>query len=290
MNKHVTDIYSVWKYYRDINKIRVHGHSRGSERSGFYIPELKLCLDSGIRMNFEPKHIFITHCHLDHSFALPIILTGISTKPAVYVPKQHVHLFNRFTNACYQLSKGSDKAKTKSHTTIGVTHGDIVSIKKDYYVKVYDLEHNVETRGYGIVRIKRKLKSEYVGLHQQVLVDLKSKGVDIVEEIHDHVLAYICDTNINSLNDHKDLFRFPHLLIECTFLTSHDDKHAMKCNGDKKHKHINWDELLPFVKKHVNIMFHLIHFSAKYDDKYIDNFFRDQCEIHELNNVSPWLN
>lgn len=289
MNRHKSDIYNIWKYSRDINNLKVHGHSRGSERSGFYIPELKLCLDSGIQMYFEPNHIFITHCHTDHSFALPMILTGISTKPYVYVPKEHVHLFNRFTKACYQLSKGSDRVKPKTHTTIGVSHGDTFPVKNNYYVKVYDLDHNVETRGYGIVRIKKKLKSEYTGVSGKDLVRIKKQGIEITEEVHENVLAYICDTTIKSLHDNDELFLFHHLLIECTFLTYQDDRHS-RGNDNKDHKHIHWDDLLPIVKDHPEITFHLIHFSSRYDDEDIDEFFRKECAKHNLTNVLPWLN
>lgn len=287
-NRHKSDIYSIWKYSREINNLKVHGHSRGSERSGFYIPELKLCLDSGIQMYFEPNHIFITHCHADHSFALPMILTGISTKPDVYVPKQHVHLFNKFTNACYQLSKGSHNAKPKTHTTIGVSPGDTFPIKNNYYVKVYDLDHNVETRGYGIVRVKKKLKSEYIGVTGKELIMIKKQGIEITRDVHEGVLVYITDTTIKPLHYNDELFSYSHLLIECTFLTSQDDSYFI--DNDKHHKHINWDELLPYVKKYPGITFHLIHFSSRYDDEEIEDFFKKECKNNDLSNVLPWLN
>lgn len=282
-----SDIHDIWKYSRDINRLSVHGHSRGSERSGFYIPELKLCLDAGVQMNFEPKHIFITHCHADHSFALPMILAEISTKPKVYVPKEHSHLFDTFTTSCHQLSKGSTKTKYKNHSIVGVKTGDTFPVKDNYYVKVYNLDHNVPTRGYGVFRIKRKLKQEYTGLSGRDLVLLKRQGIDIDKEVHEHVLAYLCDTTIKPFNNNADLFMFPDLLVECTFLESKDDRHA---NDIDRIKHIHWDILLHIVKKHPEVNFHLIHFSDRYQDEYIHDFFKNECEKHELKNVFPWLN
>lgn len=287
MNRHKTDLYNIWKYSRDINRLKVHGHSRGSERSGFYIPELRLCLDSGIQMYFEPKHICITHCHTDHSFALPMILTGIFTKPNVYVPNEHTHLFNNFTNTCYQLAAGSISGISRNQTIIGVKPNDIFPIKDNYYIKVYNLEHNVPTRGYGIFRIKQKLKEEYIGLSGKEIVELRKNGTEVTREIHEPVLTYICDTTINPLKTNENLLIFPHLLVECTFLISSDDRHADEIENAK---HIHWDHLLPIVKAHPEITFHLIHFSARYDDEEIDQFFQKECKTHGLTNVKPWLN
>ena len=286
MNHHKSDMYNIWKYSRDISKLRVHGHSRGSERSGFYIPELRLCLDAGIQMYFEPKTICVTHCHTDHSFALPMILTGISSRPEIYVPQQHTHLFTNFTDSCYQLSKGRSNVKCK-HSITGVKPGDIIPLKDNYYIKVYNLDHNVPTRGYGIFRVKQKLKQEYHGLTSKDIVELKKQGIKISYEVHEPVLAYLCDTTIKPLENNLDLFQFPALMVECTFLNSDDDRHAEEI---KNAKHIHWKHLLPIVKSHPEINFHLIHFSARYDDEEISEFFNKECQEHGLTNIDPWLN
>ena len=79
--------YDAWKYSMklpDIN-LTLRGHSRGSEKTGFYIQELKLFLDAGIQSYYDPNFILITHCHSDHSFALPMLLTGIKTKPKIKI-------------------------------------------------------------------------------------------------------------------------------------------------------------------------------------------------------------
>ena len=288
MNRHKSDLYNIWKYSREVNRLRIHGHSRGSERSGFYIPELRLCMDAGIQMYFEPKFILVTHCHTDHSFALPMILTGISTKPDIYVPNEHIHLFDKFVNSCYQLSKGNSRAKCKKHMLIGAKRNDVIFVKDDYYVKVYNLDHNVSTRGYGIFRIKKKLREEYHGLPGKEIAELRKQGIEISVDIHEPIMAYICDTTIKPFYNTPELLEFPHLFVECTFLNSSDDRHSKE--ELKNAKHIHWVHLLPIVKDHPEITFHLIHFSARYDDQEIEDFFKDQCENHNLENVSPWLN
>jgi len=97
-----------WHHIIDIKSanISVIGHSRGSERTGYYLQHLRLFLDAGIQSDKTPETIFITHCHTDHSFALPMLLTGIATIPKIYVPYEHVELFTNFVDSTYRLSQG----------------------------------------------------------------------------------------------------------------------------------------------------------------------------------------
>lgn len=58
------EIYKVWNYEFKINNhLTIKGHSRGSEKTCFYIPQLKIYFDAGVQSYLEPKFIFITHCH-----------------------------------------------------------------------------------------------------------------------------------------------------------------------------------------------------------------------------------
>ena len=81
-------------------QLTIRGHSRGSEQSCFYIPELKLHLDAGICGYYNPDYIFVTHCHSDHSFQLPMILTGLNrvgkNPPFIFAPQESKHLFQNF--------------------------------------------------------------------------------------------------------------------------------------------------------------------------------------------------
>ena len=49
----------------------IKGYSAAAFRTGFYIPQLDIMLDAGVQNFNKPKHIFITHTHLDHIAHLP---------------------------------------------------------------------------------------------------------------------------------------------------------------------------------------------------------------------------
>ena len=57
----------------------ITGHSRALERTGFWIPELRVLLDAGVDLptnagGARPAAIFVTHGHIDHMNALPVLL------------------------------------------------------------------------------------------------------------------------------------------------------------------------------------------------------------------------
>jgi hypothetical protein len=54
------------------------GHSRALERTGFWIPQLRIMLDVGVDLPTDsgacPAATLITHGHIDHMNALPMLL------------------------------------------------------------------------------------------------------------------------------------------------------------------------------------------------------------------------
>jgi hypothetical protein len=52
---------------------------------------------------------------------------------------------------------------------------------------------------------------------------------------------------------------------------------------------VHWEELLPFVKANPSTLFVLIHFSLRYKDTEILEFFQRQVDEHNIRNIKPWL-
>lgn len=254
------ETYSVWEYEYKIpnTSLTLKGHSRGSEKTGFYIPELKLFLDAGIQSYFNPNYIFITHCHSDHSFALPMLLTCITTQPKVYVPKEHLKLFENFNDSYHILNSGAEYKCNSSF--IGIDKQDVIELEKKYFIKVIELDHTVPAYGYGLWIKKEKLKSEFINLSSNEIKELKKKNITLTQTIQVPQFAFVCDTSIKVFELNPELLMYPTIIIECTFI---DEK---TIDIAKESKHIHWYELKPIVKNNPDILFILIHFSIRYSD------------------------
>lgn len=277
-------VYDIWRHSFHLpgTQLTLRGHSRGSEKSCFYIQELKMFLDAGIEAYYNPDFIFITHCHSDHSFALPMILTGLDRKgkhpPRTFAPQESHHLFQNFLEVTYQLRKGTIKARGHYRVT-GVSPGQEVDLKKDgYFVRIYDLHHNVPTRGYGICQRRKKLNPIYQGLSGKDLGALKKNGVDISIYPEYKLLGYVLDTNISCFKTNPELLNYSYIIVECTFFKEdHSSDH-----------HIHWNDLKPIVHQNKDVMFILIHFSMQYTWEEIAEFFEEERKT--LKNIIVWMN
>jgi ribonuclease Z len=276
-------LYDIWKYSYDLpgTQLTIRGHSRGSEKSCFYIPEIKTFLDAGCDSYFNPDYIFVTHCHSDHSFQLPMILTGLDRKgkgpPRIHAPIESQQLFQNFIQTTYQLRKGTVKAKGHFKVT-GLSPGQEVDLNKEgYYVCVYDMHHNVPTRGYGVCQRRKKLNPLFYGKSGKDLKILKKGGVDINIYINEKLVVYVLDTNINCFNTSPELLQYKNVMVECTFFKDETSDH-----------HIHWSQLKIIVMNNPNTNFILIHFSMRYTWDEIDKFFANEKEIYP--NIMPWMN
>jgi len=247
--------------------LTILGRSRGSQHTGFKIPELKLLLDSETIHTFDPEFIFITHNHTDHCFSLPMKLTNIKTKPIILVPKETLNLVVNFVNATFQMEY-CDSSFNTNHKFIGVVHDDIIQLKNNMSVKIFDLDHSVPCRGYGLNYSRSKLKHEFLYFDKNQIISLKKKGIEIMETNIEHVLAYLTDTTPIIFSKYSELLQYQYIMIECTFLIQNEKEIELS----KKSKHTHWTELYPIIKANPNITFILIHFSNRYTNDELLNF------------------
>lgn len=271
--------YHVWKSQVPITDITIYGHSRGSEKTGFYIPRFKIFLDAGIQSQYQPERIFISHCHTDHSFALPMLLTGITTKPKIYVPSASRDLFYNFVDATHQLSMNSKDTHTP-HTIMGVSeNSDPVDIGSGHSVRMYSLSHgDIPVNGYGIIFRKIKLNPKYAGLAGNAIAELRKTGKDITIPVEERVLAYLTDTDVSVFTKYPDLLSYKYVMCECTFIG--DEMDDNKITG-----HTSWKKIKPIVLANPNTKFILIHFSIRYLAIQILEFFKNE----NISNVTAFV-
>ena len=260
------------------------GYSRAAFRTGFYIPELNLMLDAGPQLRCKPNHIFITHTHGDHIAQLPFTMIGDEKGDHIfhiYAPKQSEEFLRQYIAALFNVNAVRNMRNTveewyEFHPMTAEQEFPLMINKNPYLIEVFKCDHSIPTVSYGIKMIKHKLKEEYLSLPGKEIATMRKEGKEITNEVITPVLAYICDTTIKVFSLNPTILNYKTVVIECTFLNEQDS------NGSD---HIGWNELKPFVVENPHINFILIHFSMKYKESEIRDFF----VAEGVPNARPWI-
>ena len=269
--------------------LRLKGHSRSTEMTCFYIPELCIYFDAGVHGYYSCDHIFITHGHGDHIQALNGILKSQnqerSKKPMpIYCPNDITKMLSKYVEAYFQVN--ANNPYLKCHKIIamkGVNIGDRIPLKiknHNYIIDAFECAHSVPTLGYGISESREKLLDELKGKPQTDIVALKKTGVAITKTIEVPLVCYLGDTTheVFEIKSNGKIFNYPNIIVECSFLEKDELIEAQKC------KHMHWDNLKPIIERHPDCHFILIHFSLRYMDSDIEKFFNGKL----MKNMTVW--
>lgn len=281
------------KWHMPYTKWTISGYSRAAYRTGFYISELGIMLDAGPQNFNNPKHIFITHTHGDHIANLPFTLI-IDNESENFIPIQlygprkaekHIKDYIRVLSTTNSMNYNIGSRIENLYNYNGFSKQEIhrINIKNtDYDLQIFICDHAIPTISYGFSSISKKLKSQYHGLPGKDIKILRQNGTEITHEVSTRQFAYVCDTSILVLEYNPDILKYPIVFIECTFI--YDDE----LENANKTKHIHWQYLKSYVIANPQIIFVLIHFSLRYKEEEILDFFAKQIAIHNINNIKIW--
>lgn len=226
--------------------------------------------------------MFLTHAHGDHSTSLPYMICR-RCPPQIYLPSVATESCKQYLDSHINFRLHGQDVDELLPTFFlnGVESGMKISLtgkqNQDKVVEVFNCYHSVACVGYGFSQVKKKIKPEFVGVEGKQLGLLRKQGIQIDLLYESPMFAFMGDTTAQFYQDHVELeaqgkeniFRFPLIITECTFLgTLEDDEQR----ADKT-KHTFWPHLKSIVLSHPNTTFVLIHFSHRYSEKDIRNFF-----------------
>lgn len=234
--------------------LTLKGQFRHTEYGGMMIPELKLLLNAQSKPDFLAEFILITHTHIDQCISLPAKLSN-RIKPSVIVPAENAQSLSNYVAIPSKF--------------IPVTHGQSVSLNDKMYLKVYQLDHVIPACGYGLHVIRTVIKKEYIGITRKDIIKLRTDGVLLTEVIDQSILVYLSETSIQTFEQQPELFTYPYIIIECTYLPINSEQDLLQAINRRQ---IHWLQLYPIIQTHPQNVFIIYNFDHKYSDDQINNF------------------
>jgi len=201
-----------------VHPYRVQGLSIAGEMTALQIPELDVGFDMGWcpRALLSSKYVAISHGHMDHIGGLAYFCSqrrfqGMGTARIVCDA--------RLAPAIQEMMRGYVKVEnqTTPYELMPLAPEESIEIKNNIVLKGFETEHTVPSFGYSVIERRSKLREEYVGLPQEKLRELKSRGVEITRTLEIPLLAYMGDTAPGAHLLRPEVREAQVVICECTF-------------------------------------------------------------------------
>ena len=222
---------------------RVIGHSVAGETTTVQIPELDLTFDMGScpRPMLASKFVAISHGHMDHIGGLAYYCSQRNFQGmgpgTIICPAELENPIHKMMAGFVDL----ERQKTP-YNLIAIKNDEPVEIKNNIFITAFPLEHTGPTFGFSVHEKRSKLLAEYVGLPQEKLMELKSRGTEITRSMTIPICAYVMDTAPCPNLIREDVRKAQILITECTFFEADNKERA------KSGMHMHVDELCQWLK------------------------------------------
>lgn len=232
-------------------------------RTAISMPELSLSFDvaQGYPFLINLRQFFISHGHLDHAAGIPYIISqkAMNSLPPgkFYMPGTLVEPLDKIMKLWEQIENHQYK-----YEFIAVKADDEIPLNPQAFIKVFPTTHRIESYGYTLFEVHKKLKAEYLGLKQDEIVDLRRQGIEVNEITHIPAVSFTGDTQIEFLDSRPWVRKSKILVMESTYL---DDKKSIEHARTWGHTHI--DEIIPRLKDIESEKIVIIHASSRYSDR-----------------------
>jgi ribonuclease Z len=245
-----------------LNGLTIEGYSRAMVQSVWRVPEFDIGFDAGAMpwQFLNTAHWFISHTHLDHLAALPVLVSrreimGFPVGTTIYLPESMVDPVWEMLQLWEKLDRGPMGCSLK-----GLQAGDEVEIGREHLVKAYAMVHPVPALGYILWERRHKLKPEYAGLPGDHIRDLKKQGVEVTFEHRSPLFAYTGDTSPQGLDENPDFLRAKFLVTEMTFTRPNHPRENVHAYG-----HMHLEDFVERADRFENERVIVGHVSSRYE-------------------------
>ncbi len=254
---------------------RFTGYSLAGISTSIAFPEADTCFDvaQGLPFQIGINNLLITHGHMDHASGLPYIIAQKAMTsqlpPNVYVPANLVKPLKELMRIWEAVED-----HTYEYNVVPVEVGVDYPLKPPYFFRTFTTYHRVPSNGYTVFERKKKLKVEYQGLTREELVQIRREGKELDQHFSEPLVSFTGDTRIEFL-DHPDVRNSRILFMEVTFW---DQKKTVE--NARFWGHIHLDELLPRLPELKCEKIVLIHASARYNTRQLNDIMDARIPEH----------
>jgi ribonuclease Z len=265
--------------------LTVEGYSRAAVQTYWRVSELKLGFDLGaLPWSFTTTpNWFVSHSHLDHIAALPILVARRRMMkmepPTVYMPAECIEGARLLLKAVQRLDRGRMPVNL-----VGLNAGDEVELSRELVVRAFPTRHTIPSLGYLVWERRKKLKPEYHELSGEQIRDLRLSGVEVSFEIRLPRVAYLGDTAPQGLDVFPDIYRAQFLIVELTFVAPNERPALIHKFG-----HTHLDDLLARAERFENEVIIASHFSTRLHPDQIQRIVERRTPDSLRTRLKIWL-
>jgi ribonuclease Z len=265
--------------------ITIEGYSRAAVQSYWRIPELKLGFDLGAQpWSFMTTPTwFVTHTHLDHVAALPVLVARRRMMkmepPTIYMPAEAVEGVEALLRAFQRLDRGRMPARL-----IGLKAGDEIELSRELVVKAFATKHTIPSLGYLVWERRKKLKPEYQELTGDQIRDLRLSGVEVAAELRLPKVAYLGDTAPPGIDMFPEVYSAQILILEMTFVAPNE-----RASVIHKFGHTHLEDLIHRADRFQNEVIIASHFSTRLHPDQIQRIVEKRLPETLKGRLKIWL-
>ena len=240
--------------------IAVDAISIGGLETCIQLPGYDLAFDIGRcpRSAVARETVAYTHAHIDH---LGGIVQHCATRsmmgmppPTYLLPSTLVADVEHLFDAWRRLDRSDLPARF-----VPIDPGERYALRRDMVLQPFRSPHRVLCQGYALLRTRRRLRADLVGLPEHEIRDRRLSGEDVTTPVELPEVAFTGDSLIEVV-EHEPLVRTARLLImEVTFL---DDRVPVAQTRSKGHIHL--DEVIARADLFENEAILFTHLSARH--------------------------